>query len=139
VVRQDLPDQVYKTTAAKYSAIVKVVEEIHQSGRPVLIGTRSIEHNQIIANFLKRKNIPHQVLNAKNHEKEAFIIADAGRRGAITVATNIAGRGVDIVLGGAKPELKDFLKKERSKKKGILAKKYEKLGLPTSINRLIMI
>lgn len=134
VVRQDLPDQVYKTTAAKYSAIVKVVEEIHAAGRPVLIGTRSIEHNQIIANFLKRKNIPHQVLNAKNHEKEAFIIADAGRRGAITVATNIAGRGVDIVLGGAKPELKDFLKKERSKKKITLAKKYEKLGLPTSIN-----
>jgi len=134
VVRQDLPDQVYKTTAAKYSAIVKVVEEIHAAGRPVLIGTRSIEHNQIIANFLKRKNIPHQVLNAKNHEKEAFIIADAGRRGAITVATNIAGRGVDIVLGGAKPELKDFLKKERSKKKIALAKKYEKLGLPTSIN-----
>jgi len=134
VVRQDLPDQVYKNTAAKYSAIVKAVEEIHQSGRPILIGTRSIEHNQIVANFLKRKNIPHQVLNAKNHEKEAFIIADAGRRGAITVATNIAGRGVDIVLGGAKPELKDFLKKERSKKKVALAKKYEKLGLPTSIN-----
>ncbi len=134
VLRQDLPDQVYKNTAAKYSAIVKAVEEIHAAGRPVLIGTRSIEHNQIVANFLKRKNIPHQVLNAKNHEKEAFIIADAGRRGAITVATNIAGRGVDIVLGGAKPELKDFLKAERSKKHIALAKKYEKLGLPTSIN-----
>lgn len=134
LVRQDLPDQVYKNTAAKYSAIVREVEEIHQTGRPILIGTRSIEHNQIVANFLKRKNIPHQLLNAKNHEKEAFIIADAGRRGAITVATNIAGRGVDIVLGGAKPELKDFLKKERSKKKTVLAKKYEKLGLPTSIN-----
>jgi preprotein translocase subunit SecA len=134
VVRQDLPDQVYKNTAAKYSSIVKAVEEIHAAGRPVLIGTRSIEHNQIVANFLKRKNITHQVLNAKNHEKEAFIIADAGRRGAITVATNIAGRGVDIVLGGAKPELKDFLKEERSKKRVVLAKKYEKLGLPTSIN-----
>lgn len=134
VIRQDLPDQVYKNTAAKYSAIIKAIEEIHQTGRPVLIGTRSIEHNQIIANFLKRKNIPHQILNAKNHEKEAFIIADAGRRGAITVATNIAGRGVDIVLGGAKPELKDFLKKERSKQKIVLAKKYAKLGLPTSIN-----
>ncbi len=134
VVRQDLPDQVYKNTAVKYSAIVRTVEEIHATGRPVLIGTRSIEHNQIIANFLKRKNIPHQLLNAKNHEKEAFIIADAGRKGAITVATNIAGRGVDIVLGGAKPELKDFLKKERSKKKLVLPKKYEDLGLPTSIN-----
>ena len=134
IVRRDLPDQVYKNTASKYSAIVKAVEEIHAAGRPVLIGTRSIEHNQIVANFLKRKNIPHQLLNAKNHEKEAFIIADAGRKGAITVATNIAGRGVDIVLGGAKPELKDFLKKERSKKKIALAKKYEQLGLPTSIN-----
>ncbi len=134
LVRQDLPDQVYKNTAAKYSAIVRNVEEIHAAGRPVLIGTRSIEHNQIVANFLKRKNIPHQLLNAKNHEKEAFIIADAGRKGAITVATNIAGRGVDIVLGGAKPELKDFRLKERSKKKVSLAKKYEKLGLPTSIN-----
>lgn len=132
--RQDLPDQVYKNTAAKYSAIVRAVEEIHAAGRPVLIGTRSIEHNQIVANFLKRKNIPHQLLNAKNHEKEAFIIADAGRKGAITVATNIAGRGVDIVLGGAKPELKDFLKSERSKKKTALAKKYEALGLPSSIN-----
>lgn len=132
--RQDLPDQVYKNTAAKYSAIVKNIEELHAAGRPVLIGTRSIEHNQIVANFLKRKNIPHQLLNAKNHEKEAFIIADAGRKGAITVATNIAGRGVDIVLGGAKPELKDFLKKERSKKKTALLKKYESLGLPTSIN-----
>lgn len=132
--RQDLPDQVYKNTAAKYSAIVRAVEEIHAAGRPVLIGTRSIEHNQIVANFLKRKNIPHQLLNAKNHEKEAFIIADAGRKGAITVATNIAGRGVDIVLGGAKPELKDFLKSERSKKKTTLAKKYEALGLPSSIN-----
>lgn len=134
VVREDLPDQVYKNTAAKYSAIVRAVEAIHQAGRPVLIGTRSIEHNQIVANFLKRKNIPHQLLNAKNHEKEAFIIADAGRKGAVTVATNIAGRGVDIVLGGAKPELKDFLKAERSKKKTALPKKYEKLGLTSSIN-----
>jgi len=106
--RQDMTDLVYKTTAAKYSALVKEVEEIHATGRPILIGTRSIDHNQIISRLLSKKGIPHEVLNAKNNEKEAFIIAKAGEKGAITVATNIAGRGVDIVLGGATPELKDF-------------------------------
>lgn len=110
-VRNDMADVVYKTTAAKYSAIVREVEKYHSTGQPLLIGTRSIEHNQIIGDFLERKGIPHQVLNAKNNEREAFIIADAGKAGAITVATNIAGRGVDIVLGGAKPELKEFRKK----------------------------
>ena len=112
-VRLDKPDVVYKTTAAKYSAIVHDVDMVHQTGRPILIGTRTIEHNEIISNFLKRKGIPHQVLNAKNNEKEAFIIADAGKEGSITVATNIAGRGVDIVLGGAKPELKEFREEKR--------------------------
>lgn len=112
-VRIDRPDVVYKTAAAKYSAIVREVEEIHKTNRPILIGTRSIEHNEIISRFLKRKGITHQVLNAKNNEKEAFIIADAGKEGAITVATNIAGRGVDIVLGGAKPELKEFRKEKK--------------------------
>lgn len=110
VVRDDKPDVVYKNTAGKYSAIIHEVEKINATGQPIMIGTKSIEHNQIISNFLKRKKIEHQVLNAKNHEKEAFIIADAGKKGAITVATNIAGRGVDIVLGGAQPELKDFRK-----------------------------
>ncbi len=114
VVRDDKTDQVFKTTAAKYSAIVREVAEIHETGRPILIGTRSIENNQIIADLLERKDVPHQVLNAKNHEKEAFIIADAGKKGAITVATNIAGRGVDIVLGGSKPELKEYRKKTSS-------------------------
>ena len=109
-IREDKADVVYKNAAAKYSAIVREVEEVHKTGRPILIGTRSIEHNEIISKFLKRKGIEHQVLNAKNNEKEAFIIADAGKVNAITVATNIAGRGVDIVLGGAKPELKEFRK-----------------------------
>jgi preprotein translocase subunit SecA len=108
VTREDKPDIVYKTTAAKYSAIVREIEELHKEGRPILVGTRSISNNQVISEFLRRKNITHQALNAKNHEKEAFIIADAGKPGAITVATNIAGRGVDIVLGGSKPELKDY-------------------------------
>lgn len=134
VVRDDRPDVVYKTTAAKYSAIAKEVERLHEEGRPVLIGTRSIEHNQIISQFLSRKKIKHQVLNAKNNEKEAFIIADAGKRGAITVATNIAGRGVDIVLGGAPPELKEYRKKRLSKKKSKIPKEFKDLHLPTNIN-----
>lgn len=138
VVRKDKSDVVYKTTAAKYSAIVKEVARIHEIGQPVMIGTKSIEHNQIISNFLKRKKIKHQVLNAKNHEKEAFIIADAGKKGAITVATNIAGRGVDIVLGGAKPELKDY-RKAKTTTKQATKKDWEqvkdlKLSIPPSVN-----
>lgn len=138
-VRKDMPDVVFKTTAAKYGAIAKEVEKFKASGQPVLIGTRSIEHNEIISDFLKRKGIEHQVLNAKNNEKEAFIIADAGKKNAITVATNIAGRGVDIVLGGAKPELKEFRKKsiktEKANPKAVqeAAQKFE-LQLPPSIN-----
>lgn len=108
VRRADRSDVVYKTAAAKYSALVKEVEEIHTTGQPILIGTRSIYHNQLISDLMRKKKIQHEVLNAKNNEKEAFIIAQAGKKGAITVATNIAGRGVDIVLGGAKPELKDY-------------------------------
>lgn len=117
-IRKDNDDVVYKTTRAKYSAIVAEVEQIHKERRPILIGTRSIDHNQVISDLLSRKSIPHQVLNAKNNEKEAFIIADAGRPEAITVATNIAGRGVDIILGGAKPNLSDF-KSEAAFKKAL--------------------
>lgn len=99
-VRQDFPDVVYKTQRAKYSAIINEVAERHAVGQPILIGTKSIEQNDIVSQYLKKKKIAHQVLNAKNHESEANIIAEAGRFGAVTVATNIAGRGVDIVLGG---------------------------------------
>ena len=134
VIRQDRPDQIYKNTAAKYSAIVKEVERLHELGQPILLGTRSIEHNQIISNFLRRKKIDHQLLNAKNHEREAFIIADAGKKGAITVATNIAGRGVDIVLGGAKPELKNYRKAQLTKKKSKIPAAYKDLDLPSLIN-----
>lgn len=116
VVRKDSADVVYKTTHAKYVAIAEEVEEIHKLGRPILLGTRSIDINQMLSDLLEHKGIPHQVLNAKNHEKEAFIIADAGRPGAVTVATNIAGRGVDIILGGAKPELRDFESADKYKK-----------------------
>ncbi len=115
VVRQDNADVVYKTTRAKYGAIANQIAELHQKGQPVLVGTTSIEKNEIVAELLKHKGVPHQVLNAKNHEKEAAIIAQAGAPGAVTVATNIAGRGVDIVLGGAKPEQpKDKTKKAQT-------------------------
>jgi preprotein translocase subunit SecA len=102
VARLDHADLIYKTTRAKYAAIARDVAERYAKGQPVLIGTKSIDHNEVISKYLKRKNLPHNVLNAKNHESEAAIIAEAGRKGAITVATNIAGRGVDIVLGGTK-------------------------------------
>lgn len=101
-VRQDFPDTVFKTQRAKYSAIIAEIEELHAKGQPILIGTKSIEQNDVVTQYLKKKRIPHQVLNAKNHENEAQIISEAGRLGAVTVATNIAGRGVDIVLGGEK-------------------------------------
>lgn len=108
VIRNDYSDVIYQTQRAKFSAILREIEDVHATGRPILIGTRSIEQNQVVSNLLNRKKIQHEVLNAKNHEREAFIIASAGKPGAITVATNIAGRGVDIVLGGAKPERRDY-------------------------------
>ena len=116
MVRKDHPDMVYKTTRAKYAAIVKEVEEKYQKGQPVLIGTTSIEKNQIIDQFLKRKKIPYQVLNAKNHLKEASIIAQAGKVKGVTVATNMAGRGVDIVLGGS-PEGRDEKEHKKEQEK----------------------
>ncbi len=138
VIRNDKSDIVYKTTSAKYSAIVKEVQRITATGQPIMIGTKSIESNHIISNFLKRKNVKHAILDAKNHEREAFIIADAGKVGSVTVATNIAGRGVDIVLGGAKPELKDYHKTKTTKKPATKAdwQKVKKLNLslPPLIN-----
>lgn len=104
MVRQDFTDSVYKTPRAKYSAIVADIIEHHKRGQPVLVGTTSIDKNEIISDLLKRKGIPHNVLNAKNHLREAMIIADAGKKDAVTVATNMAGRGVDIILGGLRRE-----------------------------------
>jgi preprotein translocase subunit SecA len=101
MIRQDNPDQIYRDEPAKFKAVVREVEQLHKEGRPVLIGTVSIEKSENLSDLLKRKGIPHQVLNAKYHEKEAGIIAQAGQPGAVTVATNMAGRGVDIVLGGS--------------------------------------
>jgi preprotein translocase subunit SecA len=107
VQRLDHPDAVYKTSRAKYSAAVDSIEEAYKRGQPVLVGTTSIEKNEIVSELLRRRKIKHQVLNAKNHAQEAQIIADAGKKGAVTVATNMAGRGVDIVLGGETPKKDD--------------------------------
>jgi preprotein translocase subunit SecA len=99
MIRKDLPDKIYKTKAAKTRAIVKAVKELHEKGQPVLLGTASIEANEEIGGALNKAGLPYQILNAKNNEREAGIIAKAGQKGAITLATNIAGRGTDIVLG----------------------------------------
>lgn len=98
--RQDLSDHVYQTSAEKWLAIVTDIRQRHASGQPVLVGTRSIEQSEALSGRLTEQGIPHQVLNAKHHAREAMIIAQAGRRGAVTIATNMAGRGTDIMLGG---------------------------------------
>ena len=100
VVRIDHPDVVYKTEAGKLRAIVRQIKQCHEKGQPVLVGTISIEKSELVSKLLKRENIPHTVLNAKYHEKEAQIVAQAGKLGAVTIATNMAGRGTDIMLGG---------------------------------------
>ncbi len=105
VVRVDRPDRIYKTEKGKYRAIVKEVKVLHEKGQPVLLGTVSIEKNELLGKLLAKENIPHQVLNAKNNEREANIVARAGEKGAVTLATNIAGRGTDIVLGEGVKEL----------------------------------
>ena len=105
MIRVDYPDVIYKTRIAKYKAAVNEIEECHKSGRPVLVGTTSIAQSEELSAMLKRRNIPHNVLNAKYHEKEAEIISHAGQYGAVTIATNMAGRGTDITLGEGVPEL----------------------------------
>ena len=100
VARVDLDDSVYKTEVGKYRAVIRQVKECHEKGQPVLVGTVSIEKNELLGQLLRREGIPCNLLNAKNHEKEAEIVAQAGKLGAVTVATNMAGRGTDIMLGG---------------------------------------
>ncbi len=100
MIRKDYPDKVYKTEAAKFRAVVEEIARLREAGQPVLVGTISIEKSEVLSALLRRRGVPHQVLNAKYHEKEAEIIAQAGRFGAVTIATNMAGRGVDILLGG---------------------------------------
>jgi preprotein translocase subunit SecA len=100
MVREDKSDMIYKTKDGKYKAVVEDIKTQREKGRPILVGTTSIVNNEVISGYLEKAGIPHEVLNAKNHEREGAIIAQAGRPGAVTVATNMAGRGVDIVLGG---------------------------------------
>ncbi|MCL6448706.1 MAG: preprotein translocase subunit SecA [Armatimonadetes bacterium] len=114
MIRRDLPDVIYKTERAKFQAVVEEIARRHATGQPVLVGTISIEKSEILSQLLKKRGIPHQVLNAKYHDKEAEIVAQAGRLGAVTIATNMAGRGTDILLGGnpeflAQAELKNLL------------------------------
>ena len=115
VIRIDHPDVVYKTEAGKFRAITQQVKECHAKGQPVLVGTISIEKSEVLSKYLKREGIPHNVLNAKYHELEAQIVAQAGKLGAVTIATNMAGRGTDILLGGNA----DFLAKSELRKQGV--------------------
>jgi preprotein translocase subunit SecA len=112
MVRKDNPDVIYRTLPEKWNAVVDEIKERHEKGQPVLVGTVSVETSELISEKLKKINIPHNVLNAKYHEREAEIVAQAGRKGAVTIATNMAGRGTDIILGG-NPEFlaNDFLKR----------------------------
>ena len=112
MIREDLADRIYKTESGKFKAIAREVKERHLNGQPVLVGTVSISKNELLSAHLDRDGVPHKVLNAKNHEQEGEIIAQAGRAGAVTVATNMAGRGVDIVLGG-NPASQEEAKKVR--------------------------
>ncbi len=105
IARVDRSDKIFRTRAGKYHAIIKEVQSLHEKGQPVLIGSSAIEHNEELSKLLKKAGVPHQLLNAKNNEREASIVAKAGQKGAVTLATNIAGRGTDIVLGEGAREL----------------------------------
>jgi len=105
MIRAEEDDRIYRTTKEKYAALVEHITEIHRTGQPVLVGTTSIQKNEVVSDLLQKRGVPHEVLNAKNHEREAAIIARAGQPGAVTIATNMAGRGTDILLGPGVPEM----------------------------------
>src|SRR5439155_91820 len=98
--RINSPDVIFRSEREKYHAIVEDVKEVHGTGRPILLGTTSIENSEVLSGMIRREGIKHEVLNAKYHEREAEIVAQAGRKSAVTIATNMAGRGTDIILGG---------------------------------------
>ena len=128
MIRADNQDVIYKTEEAKFNAVMTEIKEKHKAGQPVLVGTISIEKNERLSRHLKKADIPHQLLNAKHHEKEAKIIAQAGQIGAVTVATNMAGRGVDIILGGKPPEGREAQKKDKIEKWKKEHEKVKELG-----------
>ena len=129
VIRKDMPDAVYSTADGKKRALLKEIEARHEKGQPVLIGTATVEKSEEIARMLRKNGIKHNILNAKNHEREAEIVAQAGRFGAVTIATNMAGRGTDILLGG-NPE---YLAKKRMREEGV---EHDKIELATSYAEL---
>ncbi|WP_280253121.1 preprotein translocase subunit SecA [Nocardia abscessus] len=131
MVRADQSDLIYKTEEAKFSAVVDDVTERHENGQPVLIGTTSVERSEYLSKQFTKRGIPHNVLNAKFHEKEAEIIAEAGRPGAVTVATNMAGRGTDIVLGGNPDIIADILLRKQGLDPVETPEEYERAWLPT--------
>jgi preprotein translocase subunit SecA len=112
MVRQDNSDMIYRTLPEKWDAVIDEIKELHGKGQPVLVGTVSVENSELIASKLQKIGVPHNVLNAKYHEREAEIVAQAGRKGGVTIATNMAGRGTDILLGG-NPEFlaREYLKR----------------------------
>jgi preprotein translocase subunit SecA len=116
MVRKDMPDKIYKGETGKFKAIIADIKERHALGQPILIGTISIEKNELLSNALTKGGIKHEILNAKNHEREAHIIAQAGRKGGVTLATNMAGRGTDIMLGGSAPRKENYEKEEEYQK-----------------------
>jgi len=146
LIRTNHPDVIYKTENEKFRAVVREIEELHQMGRPVLVGTISIEKSERLSLMLKKRGIPHNVLNAKHHEQEAEIIAQAGRAGAVTISTNMAGRGTDILLGGnpkflartfvEDPSDEEVKKKAYEKALGIVRKEKEKVVEPGGLHVL---
>ena len=129
MIRDDKNDLVYLTQNEKHKAIISEIKEFKEKGNPILVGTASLESSELLSNLLKRENITHQVLNAKNHAKEAEIISQAGKPGVVTIATNMAGRGTDIVLGGNWEAEYEKLGQNDLTKKQELKANWEKLNL----------
>ena len=134
MIRIDQPDLVYKSEAGKFIAVTADIAEKYRKGQPVLVGTVSVEKSEELSSFLRKAGVPHEVLNAKHHEREAAIIARAGVKGAVTVATNMAGRGTDIMLGGNPEFMADFELQRRGISPVDDAEQYEK-AWPEEITR----